>query len=127
MGMTSTEEYTRTARQVVYKIQKSVNRSLVEGRDEQYYEDEAIDALCAEAERTGANPGRIKKRHLIMNSLTGRYSLGGLYPTMVLRDDDRFLLQPEEADDSKALEEKVQTMPKPTRDEDTGLRYDYFL
>jgi hypothetical protein len=42
MGMTSSEEYVRTSRQVVFKIQRAVNRSLVEGMDEVYYEDEPI-------------------------------------------------------------------------------------
>ena len=36
IGMTSSEEYVRTARQVVYKIQQSVNRALVEGREGKY-------------------------------------------------------------------------------------------
>lgn len=62
MGMASSEEYIRS-RQVVYKIQKSVNQSLVEGRGEQYFEDEAVDALCEYAQRSGANPNRIRKRH----------------------------------------------------------------
>lgn len=56
MGMTSSEEYVRAARQVVYKIQKSVNRVLLEGRPEPYFEDEAIEKLCEFAKKMGINP-----------------------------------------------------------------------
>ena len=42
IGMTSSEEYVRTARQVIYKIQKAVNRSIVSGFDEEYFEDEPV-------------------------------------------------------------------------------------
>ena len=88
IGMTSSEEYVRTARQVVYKIQQSVNRALVEGRESEYFEDEAIDALRATAEMNGANPRRIRKRHTVLNSLTGRHCLGGTYPTLEARQGD---------------------------------------
>ena len=89
MGMTSSEEYVRTARQVVFRIQKSVNRALVEGRDDDpYFEDEALQKLCDSAEAAGANPNRIKKRHTVMSNWTGRYCLGGAYPTLEVFDDD---------------------------------------
>ena len=39
MGMVASEEYVRTSKQVVFKIQKPVNRSIVEGREEVYFED----------------------------------------------------------------------------------------
>eukprot|EP00435_Cladocopium_sp_Y103_P056814 s2661_g19.t1 len=60
-GMTSSEEYVRTARQVVYKIQRAVNQSIVEGVTEEYFEDEALDSLCKAAENNGANPNRIRR------------------------------------------------------------------
>eukprot|EP00435_Cladocopium_sp_Y103_P016255 s3393_g4.t1 len=88
IGMTSSEEYVRTARQVVYKIQRAVNRSIVEGLEEEYFEDEAMDSLCKAAEVGGANPNRIKKRHTVMGPLTGRNCLGMSYPTLEVRPDD---------------------------------------
>eukprot|EP00435_Cladocopium_sp_Y103_P050033 s357_g15.t1 len=88
MGMVSSEEYVRTSRQVVFKIQKAVNRCLVEGREEAYHEDEAIQRLCDAAEASGANPNRIKKRHMVMGSWSGRHSLGGMFPTLEVFDDD---------------------------------------
>ena len=88
MGMTSSEEYVRTSRQVVHKIQRAVNRSLVEGREEPYFEDEAIQKLCDTAEAAGANPNRIKKRHTVLSNWSGRNSLGGIYPTLEVFDDD---------------------------------------
>eukprot|EP00435_Cladocopium_sp_Y103_P006564 s4728_g2.t1 len=88
IGMTSSEEYVRTARQVVYKIQRAVNRAIVEGFEEEYYEDEAMDSLCKAAEDGGANPNRIRKRHTVMGSFTGRHCLGAKYPTLEVRPDD---------------------------------------
>ena len=88
IGMTSSEEYVRTARQVVYKIQKAVNRSIVSGYEEEYFEDEAMTSLCKAAEDGGANPNRIKKRHTVMGNMTGRHCLGMAYPTLEVREDD---------------------------------------
>ena len=87
IGMTSSEEYVRTARQVVFRIQRAVNRSIVEGRDEEYFEDEAIDNLCRSAESAGANPNRIRRRHTIMNSVSGKNCLGSVYPVLTIRDE----------------------------------------
>jgi hypothetical protein len=88
MGMTSSEEYVRTSRQVVFKIQRAVNRSLVEGMDEVYYEDEPIQRLCDAAEKAGANPNRIKKRHSVLSDWGGKHSLGGVYPTLTPLEGD---------------------------------------
>lgn len=88
MGMVSSEEYVRTSRQVVFRIQKAVNRSIVEGLEEPYMEDEAIQRLCETAQNSGANPNRIKKRHTLMSNWSGRHSLGGIYPTLTVLPDD---------------------------------------
>ena len=84
MGMSASEEYVHTSRQVVLSIQRAVNRSIVEGRDIEYFEDEAIDALAKTAEDMGFNPLRIKKRHSCMNKITGKNSIGGAYPALIL-------------------------------------------
>ena len=110
IGMTSSEEYVRTARQVVYKIQQSVNRALVEGREGEYFEDEAIDSLCTTAEANGANPRRIRKRHSIMNNLTGRHCLGGVYPTLEQRQGDWEDVQDLTEDQLALLHEKTLQM-----------------
>ena len=60
MGMTSSEEYVRTSRQVVLGIQRGVNKAILEGRDIEYFEDEAIEALAKTAEDRGFNPLRIR-------------------------------------------------------------------
>eukprot|EP00435_Cladocopium_sp_Y103_P028140 s256_g7.t1 len=99
MGMVSSEEYVRTARQVVFKIQRAVNPSLVEGRDQPYFEDEAIQRLCDAAESNGANPNRIKKRHSLLSNWSGRHSLGGVYPTLEVLDGD---IQELDDDDDEA-------------------------
>ena len=104
--MGKSEEYVRNARQVVFKIQKAVNRSLVEGRDEAYFEDEAVQKICDAAEAEGANPNRIKKRHTVMSGWTGRNCLGGAFPTLEVFDDD--WQEPDETEDAQmALAESV--------------------
>eukprot|EP00435_Cladocopium_sp_Y103_P028860 s4486_g7.t1 len=100
MGMVSSEEYVRTARQVVFSIQKAVNRSIVTGMDQEYFEDEAIERLCRAAEASGANPNRIKKRHVVMSSLPGRHCLGGVFPTLDVRADDWAVLEPADLDET---------------------------
>ena len=104
MGMTSSEEYVRTSRQVVFKIQRAVNRALVIGLELEYREDEAIQRLCDAAEKNGANPNRIKKRHSVMAGWSGRHCLGGVYPTLVVNDDD----WQDQAGDDAELELAVQ-------------------
>ena len=84
MGMVSSEEYVRTSRQIVFKIQKEVNRALVEGAPNPYLEDETIDRLLQAAESRGMNAARLKRRHVVLNPVFG---LGGVYPTLVPRDD----------------------------------------
>ena len=88
MGMVSSEEYVRTARQVIFKIQRSVNKCLVEGGNEPYHEDEAIQRLCDAAEGAGANPNRIRKRHTVMGNWSGVHSLGGIFPTLEVAEGD---------------------------------------
>eukprot|EP00435_Cladocopium_sp_Y103_P036749 s3393_g9.t1 len=112
MGMTASEEYVRTARQVAYKIQRAVNRSIVEGLDDEYFEAEAIDNLCKTAEDGGANPRRIRKRHAIMNNLTGRHSLGGTFPTLEVRQGDWDDVQDFTDDQIALIQEKSQEMAR---------------
>ena len=100
MGMVASEEYVRTSRQVVYTIQKAVNRSIVAGFDQEYFEDEAIDRLCKTAESLGANPNRIKKRHSVSSTLPGRFCLGGVFPTLEVNADDWFEVGINEDDES---------------------------
>ena len=88
MGMVSSEEYVRTSRQVVFKIQRAVNKALVEGSNEPFHEDENIDKLADFAADAGANRNRIKKRHTVLTSWQGKTSLGGVYPTLEVLPDD---------------------------------------
>ena len=88
MGMVASEEYVRTARQVVFRIQRAVNKALVEGSDEPFHEDENIDKLADFAAENGANRNRIKKRHTVLTSWMGKVSLGGVYPTLEVHEGD---------------------------------------
>ena len=101
MGMVSSEEYVRTSRQVVTLIQKTVNEAIVSGHPGVYREDEVIEALCSEASSGGANPARIRKRHTVMNEMTGKYCLGGFYPTLDVSEVDDV----EVVDDTPELDE----------------------
>jgi hypothetical protein len=109
MGMVSSEEYVRTARQVVFKIQRAVNRCLVEGLPEPYYEDEAIQKLCDAAESAGANPNRIRKRNTVLGDWSGSHSLGGIFPTLEVAEGDWPNVM-DEAEGDAALSEKVSTL-----------------
>eukprot|EP00435_Cladocopium_sp_Y103_P043378 s1608_g12.t1 len=88
MCMVSSEEYVRTSRQVVFKIQRSVNQALVDGTGGPYFEDESIGRLVDFAAESGANPNRIRKRHSVMSNWTGKMCLGGAYPTLEVFEDD---------------------------------------
>ena len=61
-----------------YSVQSIDQLSL--GFDHEYFEDEAIERLCKAAENAGANPNRIRKRHAVTSSLTGKSCLGGHIP-----------------------------------------------
>ena len=87
IGMTASEEYVRTSRQIIPKIQVEVNRVITIGRDCEYLEDEIMELLCQEAASRGANPARIRKRRTVMNKFTGKMYLGTPYPTLVLEQD----------------------------------------
>ena len=99
MGMVASEEYVRTSRQVVFTIQKAVNRSIVTGFDQEYFEDEAIDRLCKAAEDSGANRNRIRKKHMVCSSLSGKFCLGGTFPTLEVLPDDWFEIGENEEDE----------------------------
>eukprot|EP00435_Cladocopium_sp_Y103_P067642 s272_g30.t1 len=88
MGMASSEEYVRTSRQVVFKIQRAVNQALVDGTGGPFFEDESIGRLVDFAAESGANPNRIRKRHSVMSNWTGKMCLGGTYPTLEVFQDD---------------------------------------
>ena len=92
MGTVSAEEYVRTSRQVVFKIQRAVNRTLIEGGPEEFFEDELIDKLCKFAEDQGANPSRIAKRHRVLSIVSGRNCLGGVYPALEVEARDAELV-----------------------------------
>ena len=92
---------------MVFTIQKAVNRAIVTGFDQEYFEDEAIDRLCKSAEDSGANRNRIRKRHTVSSNLSGRYSLGGVFPTLEVLPDDWFEVGDNEADEA-TLEANIQ-------------------
>ena len=115
MGMVSSEEYVRTARQIVTLIQKTVNEAIVSGHPGVYREDEVIEALCSEASSSGANPVRIRKRHSVMNDVTGKYCLGGFYPTLDVSEvgDVEVVDDTPEFDELDALIDRQPPLPEP--------------
>ncbi|CAK9015988.1 Uncharacterized protein SCF082_LOCUS12985 [Durusdinium trenchii] len=106
---------------VVFKLQTAVNRAIVEGRDEEYHEDEALDSLCKAAESSGANPNRIRKRHAVMNALSGRHCLGLVYPTLVIHEDDWALAEdPADIVELPVLEDDARKMLELSSRRDTA-------
>ncbi|CAK9114221.1 unnamed protein product [Durusdinium trenchii] len=93
MGMAASEEYVRTSRQVVFKIQRQVNKVLLEGGDIPYMEDEAVERLCQSAEARSINVARIKRRHLIMILDGANHCLGGVFPLLRVHDDQWELVE----------------------------------
>ena len=98
MGMAASEEYVRTSRQVVFSIQREVNRVLVEGGDVSYFEDEAIDRLCEKAGKDGANPATIRRRHAVFRDTVGKHCLGGAFPGFIISAADSDVLGNEDGD-----------------------------
>ncbi|CAK9010089.1 Fucoxanthin-chlorophyll a-c binding protein C [Durusdinium trenchii] len=115
MGTVSAEEYVRTSRQVVFKIQRAVNRTLIEGGPEEFFEDELIDKLCKFAEDQGANPSRIAKRHRVLSIVSGRNCLGGVYPALEVEARDAELVSDfldEDHEESAAIARRYGTLRK---------------
>ena len=67
---------------MIFMIQKSVNQALVTGHPVEYLEDEAVGSLVDTATGAGMNPDRIRKRHTVLNDLSGKMCLRGVFPTM---------------------------------------------
>ena len=124
MGMVASEEYVRTSRQVVFTIQKAVNRSIVTGFDQEYFEDEAVDRLCKAAEDSGANRNRIRKKHMVCSSLSGKFCLGGTFPTLEVLPDDWFEIGENEEDE---LTLAANILDQKTRDEATSKEQSKFF
>ena len=124
MGMVASEEYVRTSRQVVFTIQKAVNRSIVTGLDQEYFEDEAVDRLCKAAEDSGANRNRIRKKHMVCSSLSGKFCLGGTFPTLEVLPDDWFEIGENEEDE---LTLAANILGQKTRDEATSKEQSKFF
>ena len=114
MGMVASEEYVRTSRQVVFTIQKAVNKAIVTGVEQEYFEDEAVDRLCKAAEDSGANRNRIRKKHMVCSNLSGRFCLGGTFPTLEVLPDDWFEVGENEEDE---LTLAASIVDQKTRDE----------
>lgn len=78
--MVASEEYVRTSRQVVFTIQKAVNRAIVTGYDHEYFEDEAIDRLCKAAEALGATPTGSRRGILSLPLCLDDIAWAGCFP-----------------------------------------------
>ena len=77
---TGSAEYTRTSREVVRRLQKSVCRSLLEGGSQPYVEEEALAALKSYVDGQGASGALIRRRHDLMRQANGEWRLGLKWP-----------------------------------------------
>lgn len=128
MGMVASEEYVRTSRQVVFNIQKAVCQAVVTGEPGPYYEDEAIERLCKTAELGGANPERIKKRHAVLYDMAGKFSLGGIFPTLQVDPEDWDVIGEFAVDDKLELDAMVSAQAKHVAErEGEEEKFQYFI
>lgn len=118
--MIAAEEYVRTSRPVVFKIQRAVNRSLVEGRDLEYFEDQQINRLCA----AGRSEPQSHAETSLMNNLSGRNCLGGIFPTLIVEPDLPLLDEFIGEDDTVA--ERVELISRKETDEQK-FEHQYFV
>ena len=73
---------------MVFKIQREVNRALVEGSAVPFHENENIDRLADFAAESGANKNRIRKSHTVLVPYLEKVSLDGVYPTLEVMPGD---------------------------------------
>ena len=64
MGLCGAAEYTRSARQIVCRIQEETCSMLLSGKPRTYYEDEVLDALRDHVSASGGSGQAVRRRHV---------------------------------------------------------------
>ena len=82
IGGSGSAEYTRTAREVVHKVQLGVCKAIVTGEGGEYREGEALEALKGYLDEHGTSGGLARRRHDIFRMVNGVRCLGNKWPTI---------------------------------------------
>ncbi|CAE7560223.1 unnamed protein product [Symbiodinium sp. CCMP2592] len=87
VGGGGSADYTRTARQIVHRIQEQVAETVLLGRERGYVEADALDALQSFAEERGEIGAVVRARHELVraNKVGGNPRLGGRYPPLYMQ------------------------------------------
>ncbi|CAE7244397.1 unnamed protein product [Symbiodinium sp. CCMP2592] len=101
VGGGGSADYTRTARQIVHRIQEQVTEVVLLGRERGYVEADALDALQSFAEERGEIGAVIRARHERATKVGGNPRLGGRYPPLYMQSIPGPHVIAEEADEDQ--------------------------
>ena len=101
VGGGGSADYTRTARQIVHRVQEHVAEVVLLGREKGYVEADALDALQSFAEQRGELGVVIRARHELVRSpkTGGNPRLGGRFPPLFFQNLQGPLLVPDEPEE----------------------------
>ena len=102
IGGSGSADYTRTAREVVHRIQLGVCKAIVTGEGGEYQEAEALEELKRHVDERGGSGALARRRHDIMRTCDGVRCLGIKWPTIELEPADGS--EGEEAGEAMAVE-----------------------
>ena len=88
IGGSGSADYTRTAREVVHRIQYGVCEAIVTGRGGKFNEGEALEDLKGFVDERGGSDALAKRRHDILRVVEGVRCLGNKWPTIELEVAD---------------------------------------
>ena len=81
INMHQSVDYIHTSRQIVQKVQESVNRAICEG-DPSYDESELMEEYACFLQVKGRRPSDWMRQHSVWRRVDGSYQIGGKWPTI---------------------------------------------
>ena len=101
IGGGGSADYTRTARQIVHRVQDLVSETVLLGRERGYIEADALDALQAYAEKRGEIGAVVRARHELVRvaKTGGNPRLGGRFPPLFMQSLQGPLMDPDEPEE----------------------------
>ncbi|CAE7243210.1 unnamed protein product [Symbiodinium sp. CCMP2592] len=102
IGGSGSADYTRTAREVVHRIQIGVCEAIVTGKGGEYQESEALEELKAFVDERGGSGALARRRHDLLRTVEGVRCLGSKWPA--IEQDDADASEEEEAPEAMNVE-----------------------
>ncbi|CAE7632161.1 unnamed protein product [Symbiodinium sp. CCMP2592] len=102
IGGSGSADYTRTAREVVHRIQIGVCKAIVTGQGGEYQESEALEELKAFVDERGGSGALARRRHDILRTVEGVRCLGNKWPA--IEQDDADASEEEEAAEAMTVD-----------------------